>query len=143
MKASSLVIIGEVSSLIRLFGRLGVSRGDDVVGAHGETKYSFGFGGTRKFSNAGKFMNFGNKFGVGDSIICCIDLESKPLASIGLSVNGKWLGTAFQFDVDSLGLGADSSFPKASPCEWALFRHVMLKNVVVRMQFSIEQGLVL
>ncbi|XP_058749782.1 uncharacterized protein LOC131622757 [Vicia villosa] len=122
--------------------RLGVSRGDDAVGTLGETKYSFGFGGTGKFSNAGKFMNFGDMFGVGDTIVCCIDLESKPFATIGFSKNGKWLGTAFQFDVASLGLGADSSLSKVSPWEWALFPHVLLKNVVVQMQFSVEQGLV-
>ncbi|XP_058749848.1 uncharacterized protein LOC131622837 [Vicia villosa] len=122
--------------------RLGVSRGDDAVGALGETKHSFGYGGTGKFSNAGNFFNFGDKFGVGDTIVCCIDLESKPLASIGFSKNGKWLGTAIQFDVGSLGLGADSSFPKVSPWEWALFPHVLLKNVVVQMQFNVEQGLV-
>ncbi|XP_058749780.1 uncharacterized protein LOC131622754 [Vicia villosa] len=122
--------------------RLGVSRGDDVVGALGETKHSFGFGGTGKFSNAGKFMNFGDKFGVGDTIVCCIDLESKPSATIGFSKNGKWLGTAFQFDVGSLGLGPDSSLSKDSPWEWALFPHVLLKNVVVQMQFSVEEGLV-
>ncbi|XP_058749785.1 uncharacterized protein LOC131622760 [Vicia villosa] len=122
--------------------RLGVSRGNDAVGTLGETKYSFGFGGTGKFSNAGKFMNFGDKFGVGDTIVCCMDLESKPFASIGFSKNGKWLGTAFQFDIGSLGLGADSSFPNVSPWEWALFPHVLLKNVVVQMQFSVEQGLV-
>ncbi|KAI5448142.1 hypothetical protein KIW84_015535, partial [Lathyrus oleraceus] len=122
--------------------RLGVSRGDDAVGALGETKNSFGYGATGRFSNAGKFLKFGDKFGVGDTIVCCIDLESKPLASIGFSKNGKWLGTAFQFDVGSLGLGADSSFSKDSPWEWALFPHVLLKNVVVQMQFSVEQGLV-
>lgn len=52
------------------------------------------------------------------------------------------MGTAYQFDVGSLGLGADSSFPKVSPWEWALFLHVRLKNVVVQMQFCVEQGLV-
>ncbi|KAL5096588.1 hypothetical protein RYX36_000915 [Vicia faba] len=122
--------------------RLGVSRGNDAVGALGETKQSFGFGGTGKFSNAGKFLNYGNRFGVGDTIVCCVDLESKPLASIGFSKNGKWLGTAFQFDVASLGLGAGSSLSKVSPWEWPLFPHVLLKNVVVQMQFSVEQGLV-
>lgn len=122
--------------------RLGVSRGDDAVGALGETKYSFCFGGTGKFSNAGKFMNFGDKFYVGDTIVCCIDLETKPLASIGFAKNGKWLGTAIQFDVGSLGLRANSSFSKVLPWECALFPHVLLKNIVVQMQFSVEQGLV-
>ncbi|XP_058749850.1 uncharacterized protein LOC131622839 [Vicia villosa] len=122
--------------------RLGVSRGDDAVGTLGETKHSYGYGGTGKFSNAGKFLNFGDRFGVGDTIVCCVDLESKPMASIGFSKNGKWLGTAIQFDVSSLGLGADSSLSKVSPWEWAFFPHALLKNVVVRMQFNVEQGLV-
>ncbi|GAU33528.1 hypothetical protein TSUD_386730 [Trifolium subterraneum] len=119
--------------------RVGVSRGDDGVGALGETKNSFGFGGTGKFSNSGNFNNFGDRFSVGDTIVCCIDLESKPFGSIGFLKNGKWLGTAFQFDVDSLGLGVVDSH---SPWGFALFPHVLLKNVVVQMQFSVEQGLV-
>ncbi|RHN71838.1 putative P-loop containing nucleoside triphosphate hydrolase [Medicago truncatula] len=58
--------------------------------------------------------------------------------SIGFCKNGKWLGTAFQFDVDAIGLGGvDSCFSKA-----ALFPHALLKNVIVQMQFSVEQGLV-
>ncbi|PNY09321.1 hypothetical protein L195_g005868 [Trifolium pratense] len=119
--------------------RLGVSRGDDAVGALGDTKNSFGFGGTGKFSNSGNFLNFGDRFGVGDIIVCCIDLESKPFGSIGFSKNGIWLGTAFQFDVDSLGLRVVDSY---SPWGLGLFPHVLLKNVVVQMQFSVEQGLV-
>ncbi|KAK2393438.1 heterogeneous nuclear ribonucleoprotein U protein [Trifolium repens] len=119
--------------------RLGVSRGDDAVGALGETKNSFGFGGTGKFSNSGNFLKFGDRFGVGDTIVCCIDLESKPFGSIGFLKNGKWLGTAFQFDVDTLGFGVVDSH---SPWRLALFPHVLLKNVVVQMQFSVEQGLV-
>ncbi|XP_058749852.1 uncharacterized protein LOC131622844 [Vicia villosa] len=136
------VDIDDTPSDQRHLCRLGISRGDDAVGVLGETKHSFGYGGTGKFSNAGKFLNFGDKFGVGDTIVCCVDLESKPLASIGFSKNGKWLGTAFQFDVGSLGLGVDSSYSKISPWEWALFPHALLKNVVVQMQFSVEQGLV-
>lgn len=58
--------------------------------------------------------------------------------SIGFFKNGKWLGTAFQFYVDAIGLGGvDSCFSKA-----ALFPHVLLKNVIVQMQFSVEKGLV-
>ncbi|KAL2341957.1 hypothetical protein Fmac_009897 [Flemingia macrophylla] len=119
--------------------RLGVSRGDDTVGNLGESKHSFGYGGTGKFSNCGRFLNFGDKFGVGDTIVCCIDLESKPLASIGFSKNGKWLGVATQFDVLCLGVGDSPT----GNLKWnsALFPHVLLKNVVVQMQFSVEDGL--
>lgn len=123
--------------------RLGVSRGDDSVGGLGESSHSFGYGGTGKFSNAGRFLNFGERFGVGDTVVCCIDLESKPLASIGFSKNGRWLGTAFQFDAGPLGLGVvDSPLRDSQPWESALFPHVLLKNVVVQMQFSVEDGLV-
>ncbi|XP_028801068.1 heterogeneous nuclear ribonucleoprotein U-like protein 1 isoform X2 [Neltuma alba] len=122
--------------------RLGISRGDDMVGNLGESRNSFGYGGTGKFSNSGKFSDYGEKFGNGDTIVCCIDLESKPLASLGFSKNGKWLGTAFQFDAGPLGLEVVDSPQKALLWESALFPHVLLKNVVVQMQFSVEDGLV-
>ncbi|XP_027931572.1 heterogeneous nuclear ribonucleoprotein U-like protein 1 isoform X3 [Vigna unguiculata] len=120
--------------------RLGISRGEDTVGNLGESRHSFGYGGTGKFSNSGRFVNFGDRFGVGDTIICCVDLESKPLASIGFSKNGKWLGVATKFDVANLGV-MDS--PTGS-LQWksALFPHVLLKNVEVQMQFSVGDGLV-
>jgi len=132
------VYLDDIALDQRYLCRVGVSRGDDLVRSLGETKDSFGFGGTGKFSSAGKCLEFGDRFGVGDTIVCCIDLESKPFGSIGFCKNDKWLGTAFQFDVGAIGLGGmDSCFSKA-----ALFPHVLLKNVGVRMQFSVEQGLV-
>lgn len=122
--------------------RIGISRGDEMVGNLGESKHSFGYGGTGKFSNAGKFSDYGGKFGNGDTIVCCIDLESKPFASIGFSKNGKWLGTAIQFDAGPSGLAVVDSFPKHFPWQSTLFPHVLLKNVVVQMQFSVDDGLV-
>ncbi|KAL5774597.1 hypothetical protein ACOSP7_012154 [Xanthoceras sorbifolium] len=122
--------------------RLGISRGDELIGNLGETEHSFGFGGTGKFSNAGKFSDFSEKFGVGDTIVCAVDLESRPLASIGFSKNGKWLGTAKQFDAGPKGLGVVDSVVKEMQWKSAVFPHVLLKNVVVLMQFSIEDGLV-
>ncbi|KAL3576911.1 hypothetical protein D5086_022194 [Populus alba] len=38
--------------------------------------HSFGFGGTGKFSSAGILTDYGEKFGVGDTIMCCVDLET-------------------------------------------------------------------
>ncbi|GAB2298730.1 hypothetical protein Dimus_032804 [Dionaea muscipula] len=111
--------------------RIGISRGDDAVGNLGETENSYGFGGTGKFSNAGKFSNYGGIFGVGDTIVCTVDLESKP-ASIGFSKNGKWLGIAKHFNAG----------PQGQRWESAFFPHVLLKNVAVQMQFSTEDGLV-
>uniref|UniRef100_A0A1D1ZDK4 Heterogeneous nuclear ribonucleoprotein U-like protein 1 n=1 Tax=Anthurium amnicola TaxID=1678845 RepID=A0A1D1ZDK4_9ARAE len=122
--------------------RLGISRGDDPVGNLGESGHSFGFGGTGKFSTAGKFSDYGAKFGVGDTIICAVNLEDQPLASIGYSLNGKWLGNARQFDAGPRGLGVLNSSSSKLPWQSALFPHVLLKNVVVQMQFCIEDGLV-
>ncbi|KAG7964128.1 hypothetical protein I3843_09G153100 [Carya illinoinensis] len=122
--------------------RVGISRGDDNVGNLGETKNSFGFGGTGKISSAGEFLDYGEKFGIGDTIVCAVDLENKPLALIGFSKNGKWLGTAKQFDAGPRGLGVLDSPTRKLQWESALFPHVLLKNVVVQLQFSVEEGLV-
>ncbi|KAF7149900.1 hypothetical protein RHSIM_Rhsim02G0119600 [Rhododendron simsii] len=122
--------------------RLGISRGDDKVGNLGETENSFGFGGTGKFSNAGKFSNYGEKFGVGDTIVCAVNLENKPSPFIGFSKNRKWLGTARYFNAGSNGLGIVDSPIRELQWESALFPHVLLKNVVVVAQFSLDDGLV-
>ncbi|KAJ9566562.1 hypothetical protein OSB04_002528 [Centaurea solstitialis] len=122
--------------------RVGISRGDDKVGNLGETEHSFGFGGTGKFSNAGKFSTYGEKFDIGDTVLCAVDLESKPMASISFAKNGKWLGTATHFNAGPSGLGVTDSPIKELHWESAVFPHVLLKNVVVQLQFSYEDGLV-
>ncbi|KAL6544783.1 hypothetical protein OROMI_023645 [Orobanche minor] len=121
--------------------RVGLSRGDDDVRNLGETLNSFGFGGTGKFSNSGNFLNYGERFGVGDTIICAVDLESQPMASISFSKNGNWLGVAKRFDAGPNGLGVVDSPVKSLHWESALFPHILLKNVVVQLQFSITDGL--
>eukprot|EP01018_Ginkgo_biloba_P022415 Gb_25249 [translate_table: standard] len=122
--------------------RVGISRGDNNVGNLGESEHSFGFGGTGKFSNSGKFLDYGSKFSVGDTIVCAVNLESRPLAEIGFAKNGTWLGIAKRFDAGPKGLGVTDSPLKSLTWESALFPHVLLKNVVVQMQFSNEDGLV-
>ncbi|PSS04752.1 Heterogeneous nuclear ribonucleoprotein U-like protein [Actinidia chinensis var. chinensis] len=122
--------------------RLGISRGDDSAGNLGETEHSFGFGGTGKSSTAGKYSDYGERFGVGDTIVCSVNLENKPLAFIGFSKNGKWLGTAKHFNTGSSGLGVVDSQIRRLPWESAFFPNVLLKNVVVVLQFSLEDGLV-
>ncbi|GAV66323.1 LOW QUALITY PROTEIN: SPRY domain-containing protein, partial [Cephalotus follicularis] len=103
---------------------LGISRADDPVGDLGESAHSFGYGGTGKFSHVGKFSDYGGKFVVGDTVVCAVDLESKPLASIGFLKNGKWLGTAMWFDAGLKGLRVVNTPMKKLP--W----------------FSVEEGLV-
>ncbi|KAL2534567.1 SPRY domain-containing protein [Abeliophyllum distichum] len=122
--------------------RVGISRGDDALRNLGETAHSFGFGGTGKFSNSGRFSNYGENFGVGDTIICAVDLENKHMASIGFSKNGKWLGIAKHFDAGPRGLGVVNSSIRKMQWESSLFPHVLLKNVIVQLQFRIEDGLV-
>ncbi|XP_061988621.1 uncharacterized protein LOC133707098 [Rosa rugosa] len=116
--------------------RVGISRGDDVVGSLGETSHSFGYEGTGKFWNATRSPCYGGKFGLGDTIVCAVNLEEKPLASISFSKNGKCLGTAMKFNalVD----------PEVKNFQWesAFFPHLLLKNVEVELQFSVEGGLV-
>ncbi|RLM75527.1 heterogeneous nuclear ribonucleoprotein U-like protein 1 [Panicum miliaceum] len=121
--------------------RIGVSRGGDPVGPLGESDHSFGFGGTGKFSHQRRFANYGVKFGVGDTVVCAVDLDSKPMASIGFARNGEWLGIAKHFDAGEKGLGLVDAPVRPMQCESALFPHVLLKNVVVEMQFSREDGL--
>ncbi|KAL7619325.1 hypothetical protein Lser_V15G04483 [Lactuca serriola] len=106
--------------------RVGISNATNKVGNLGETEHSFGFGGTGKFSNFGKFSSYGERFNIGDTILCAVDMESKPMCSIGFAKNGKWLGIAGYFNG-----GVESYFP-----------HVLLKNVVVEMQFGCEDGLI-
>ncbi|KAJ1273001.1 hypothetical protein BS78_06G246400 [Paspalum vaginatum] len=121
--------------------RIGVSRGDDPVGALGESDRSFGYGGTGKFSHQRRFVNYGVRFGVGDTVVCAVDLDSKPMASIGFARNGEWLGIARHFDAGEKGLGLVDAPVRPRQWESALFPHVLLKNVVVEMQFSREDGL--
>ncbi|GJN26299.1 hypothetical protein PR202_gb14221 [Eleusine coracana subsp. coracana] len=121
--------------------RIGVSRGDDPVGALGESDRSFGFGGTGKFSHQRRFTDYGVKFGVGDTVVCAVDLDSKPMASIGFARNGEWLGVAKHFDAGEKGLSLVDAPMRPVQWESAIFPHVLLKNVVVEMQFSREDGL--
>ncbi|KAL5730634.1 hypothetical protein ACHQM5_003434 [Ranunculus cassubicifolius] len=123
--------------------RVGISRGDIHVGNLGEDVCSFGYGGTGKFSNSSKFSDYGERFGVGDTIVCVVNLESKPLASIGFYKNGKWLGVAARFDAGPSGLGVVDCLTKERQWESGIFPHVYLKNVVVEMQFTVADGLVL
>lgn len=106
--------------------RVGISRGNEKVGNLGETEHSFGFGGTGEFSSSDKFSTYGERFGIGDTILCAVDLESQPMGSISFAKNGKWLGIATRF------VNGGS----------AVFPHVLLKNFVVQLHFSYEDGLV-
>ncbi|MCO5597100.1 hypothetical protein L7F22_051174 [Adiantum nelumboides] len=117
--------------------RVGLSRGDSDVGSLGESSPSFGYGGTGKFSHGGHFSNYGGAFGIGDIIICAVNLENPSRAKISFAKNGKWLGEALEFDASSRGLDIIGALDY-NKC---LFPHILLKNVKVRMMLSIDHGL--
>ncbi|CAI9087618.1 OLC1v1021730C2 [Oldenlandia corymbosa var. corymbosa] len=116
--------------------RVGVSLGDDALGSLGGNRSSFGFGGAGELPNSGSCPGYLEKFMPGDTIICCVDLNSIP-AVVCFAKNGQFSGIAKQFDAGACGLGV------APTQNLALFPHIWLKNVVVQMQFSAQDGLVI
>ncbi|PKI44699.1 hypothetical protein CRG98_034876 [Punica granatum] len=55
---------------------IGISRVEEPVENLGETQHSFGFESIGKFLIAGKFSDYGEMFGIGDTIVCALDIES-------------------------------------------------------------------
>ncbi|KAL6987255.1 hypothetical protein U1Q18_013006, partial [Sarracenia purpurea var. burkii] len=69
--------------------------------------------------------------------------EEVPAEAMNFQImNGKWLGTAKHFNAGSNGHGVVDSPIRKLQWESALFPHVLLKNVVVVLQFSVEDGLI-
>ena len=58
----------------------------------GKDEFGFGFGGTGKKSNSGRFDSYGTSFGKGDVMGCFIDLSEK---TISYSKNGRYFDIAF------------------------------------------------
>lgn len=82
----------------------------------GEEPWSFGYGGTGKFSTNNRFSDYGVRFEEGDVIGAMLDLDSRP-ASISFMKNGTWYGVAVPLH----------GFPVGSK-EMALFPHILSKN---------------
>ena len=61
----------------------------------GTDKFSFGFGGTGKKSNNKQFDDYGEAFGIHDTVGCLLDLQK---GEISFSKNGKNLGVAFKLN---------------------------------------------
>lgn len=57
---------------------------------------------------------YGEKYGIGDTIVCAVDLQNKPLASVGFSKNEKWLSVRY-FNAGPYGLGVLDS-PRRRYC---------------------------
>ncbi|XP_052265437.1 uncharacterized protein LOC127867956 isoform X2 [Dreissena polymorpha] len=90
----------------------------------GEEPDSFGYGGTGKFSTNCKFVNYGEKFGIGDVIGCLLDLESNP-PNMSYAKNGRWLGVAHPLRNFQVGKK-----------EQALFPHILTKNIRFEVNFG-------
>lgn len=85
----------------------------------GTDKASFGFGGTGKKSHAKQFQDYGESFGLGDTIGCWLDFDS---GQIGYTKNGAQLGSAF-------------SIPQALRGR-PLFPAISLKNAEIALNFG-------
>nr|VZI36817.1 unnamed protein product [Spirometra erinaceieuropaei] len=91
--------------------------------ALGEDPLSFGYGGTGKKSCDNKFVDYGCKFGEGDTVGSFLELTDSE-AVISFAVNGVNQGECFRVSLSSLG---------SDP---ALFPHIYVKNV----EFSVNFG---
>uniref|UniRef100_A0A646QIB3 ATP-dependent RNA helicase n=1 Tax=Hemiscolopendra marginata TaxID=943146 RepID=A0A646QIB3_9MYRI len=85
----------------------------------GTDKYGFGFGGTGKKSNNKQFDNYGESFGINDTIGCYLDLDD---GNIKFSKNGQDLGRAFTVPKNIIQAG--------------LFASVVLKNAEMKFNFG-------
>ena len=82
----------------------------------GEEPFSYGYGGTAKFSTDCKFTNYGERFTTGDVITCLVDFQERP-PNMSFSKNGRWFGVAQR--LNELERGKK---------EHALFPHILSKN---------------
>ncbi|CAM6095909.1 unnamed protein product [Calypogeia fissa] len=91
----------------------------------------------------GNLKDYEDEFTMGDTIMCYVDLDSKPMAKISFSKNGKSFGVAEELHA---GAGEVGVTEPVSEHEWSwsqtLFPDVLLKNVILQMQFSVSDGLV-
>ena len=125
--------------------RIGISGGDDNVGGLGETEDSVGFDSTGIFYCSGKASDQFDerKFGIGDTIVCAVNLEDKSSRGIYFFKNRELVDGARIVNAGFSGLDVVESTRRMLQSESALFPHVLLKNVVVQLQFGVEEGLVL
>ena len=81
--------------------RVGVATGGAAYNL-GTCANGFGFGGTAKKSNGGKFVDFGRPYSEGDCVGCYLDLAAN---TIGFTHNGADMGPAFDLPAHLKGKG--------------------------------------
>lgn len=87
----------------------------------GEEEFSYGYGGTAKFSTKCKFSDYGETFGAGDVITSYLDFEGeKP--TISYAKNDKDLGVACTIEEDLEG--------------GTMFPHILVKNTSVEVNLG-------
>lgn len=90
----------------------------------GTDRWGFGYGGTATKSNANQFTKFGQTFGKGDAITCCVDLDRRAILYFK---NGREIpGDAFRLDGSMSG--------------WPLFPHVYTKEATFAVSFDGSGG---
>lgn len=94
----------EVSVLSDGLARVGWSTAASALEL-GTDKGGYGYGGTGKKSNSKDFKDYGEAFGAGDVIGCCVSLEGS--GSIQFTKNGVALGCAYELPV----IGGSYFFP--------------------------------
>jgi ATP-dependent RNA helicase DDX1 len=110
--------------------RVGWTLGRNGTRNLGTDALSFGFGGTGKRSNANKFEDYGESFGLKDVIGCYLDLPAEGAgdASLSFSKNGQSLGIAFNLPAALLA---------ANP---GVFPAVVLKNAEMAFNFGTDKS---
>ena len=82
----------------------------------GEEPFSYGYGGTAKFSTDCKFSTYGERFTKGDVITCLVDFQERP-PTMSFSKNGRWFGVAKRLTEIERGNKKQALFP-----------HILSKN---------------
>nr|CAD1832161.1 unnamed protein product [Ananas comosus var. bracteatus] len=77
-----------------------------------------------------------------ERLTIALDLAGPANSRTRATFRTTWLGIAQHFDATSRGLGMVDAPLRTLPWESALFPHVLLKNVAVQLQFTLEDGLV-
>eukprot|EP00930_Biecheleria_cincta_P039257 TRINITY_DN27000_c0_g1_i1.p1 TRINITY_DN27000_c0_g1~~TRINITY_DN27000_c0_g1_i1.p1 ORF type:complete len:1619 (-),score=376.47 TRINITY_DN27000_c0_g1_i1:52-4908(-) len=97
---------------------------EDASLALGKDKWGFGYGGTATKSNSNQFTKYGQTYGPGDAITCCVDLDRRAITYMK---NGREIpGDAFNFGKELHG--------------FAIFPHVYTKEATFSVSFDGRGG---
>jgi len=105
--------------------RVGVSRTPTAVAMLGDEPLSWAYASNARKCGGGVLVPFGAPgFRVGDRVTACVDLTAGGAGTLSFAVNGRWQGEAFRLPAAQSISGA------------ALWPHILVRNMVVRVDFS-------